>query len=148
MTIEPAELFPVEFRRATVQKVVRGLVDGSLMLTIDTPPPFMKHVTDPKIASDAGEVIGKAWADLIVGVNEYCSGNHQGKDLDKVESKIFWAYAQLRVYQAIKEEYSPNQMEQDIAKFNARIDSTNNLLLEVLKVNKRIVEILESIDNP
>ena len=129
-------LFTHEFRRETVEKMVRGLVADTIKFDLSSP-----YFTDENNLKNAATAWGK-FAGITI---RYCSGKYHGKELDDLEQEMFKCIVELRTYGALKEQYTPSKIEQDVAKLNARMDSTNNLMIEVLATLKKILEIFESL---
>ena len=136
---QPDEVFPVEFKHETVSKAVKGMVDGTI--SVDWESIMFKGLHGQRNL----DTVTNHWASLLACVTQYCSGKYEGKTLADLEQKLFEDVAFLRACSVLKEAYTPSRAEEDIKKLNERMDSTNNLLLEVLKVNKTILEILENI---
>ncbi|HVB95562.1 MAG TPA: hypothetical protein VND41_03045 [Nitrososphaerales archaeon] len=164
MSESKAELFSKEFRHDTAVKVVKGVADGSIRMNVLHLSGMVENLRNNPRLKVAAEVIGqtdeeliknilelvqgalKTWTELTVLVRDYCSGEYQGEKLDSIELAVFEDTLILRGYSVFEENYSPSKVEQEIGRINQRIDSTNALLGELLRVTKAVLEVIEGLD--
>lgn len=122
------EVFSTEFRHDVVMKFVKGLVDGSI-----------KIETDGR-SKEGKELIARYASQIVNDVNKYVSRRVDGESLDDVEHRIFSIIAILRSGNVLIDEPSTSQVEEEIKRLHAKIDSTNSLLAEILRILKELVK--------
>jgi hypothetical protein len=124
------DLFPIEFRHDAVVNFIKGLIGGSIRLEQPT-------------TSDAIPIYAETYRGIIRDVERYVSGRLRGEELDAIESTIFRNLALLRSMNGIQDVVSQTQLEKDILELKSRTNSTNALLVDVLKVLDMVVKKLD-----
>jgi hypothetical protein len=124
------DLFPTEFRHDAVVNFINGLIGGSIRLTQPT-------------TNDAVPIYAQTYSGIVRDVEKYVSGRLRGEELDAIESAIFRNLAILRSMNGIQDVVSQTQLEKDILELKARTNSTNALLVDVLKVLDMVVKKLD-----
>ena len=129
MKDEGQDLIPAELRRKTVERLAKGMADGSI--TIDRE--FVESRSDEG-RDEIARILGKIGQDL----NTWLSNLEKGIPQEAEEVRLFNNYMTLEAFGVMRDTYSPTKVEHDIEKLNARMDSTNRLLLDISKALKNM----------
>jgi hypothetical protein len=122
--------FTTEFRHDAVVNFIKGLIGGSIRLAQPT-------------TSDAIPIYAETYRGIIRDVERYVSVRLRGEELDAIESTIFRNLAILRSMNGIQDVVSQTQLEKDILELKTRTNSTNAMLVDVLKVLDMVVKKLD-----
>jgi hypothetical protein len=125
---EDTELLPAEYRHEVVGKFVKDFLEGRIKLYM---PSTEKDVERLAIVID----------EITRLMTEYCSGKYHGEQLSQLEQQIFKVLTVLRGYKLVEDQkVNISAIEQEIKRIDARIDSTNKLLKEILAVLKELLK--------
>lgn len=125
--LEKEDLFPVQFRHEQVVKFVRGLVEGSIILT-----------TPSKSNLELYDFALRTQNEILNAINKYVSGKLRGQELENLEQELFSKYAALKVCGVLEEKVTQTQLEKDIHGLHSRLDSISTLLLDLVTILKGI----------
>ncbi|HEX7257599.1 MAG TPA: hypothetical protein VF242_06025 [Nitrososphaeraceae archaeon] len=129
--------FTAEVRHEVVADFIRRIFDGSLKLDdipSNLPPdnPLYQRGINSRVK-------------LLLNIEKYVSGKVRNEELAELESDIFRQIGILRMCDSLKENISITTMEKEVAKLHSRMDNLNTLLVEVLKVLKRIGDKIDKV---
>jgi hypothetical protein len=127
------EVFPIEFRHEVVTKFAKQFIDGSIKLELD----------GVKAEGQAG-IASTAMVRIANGVREYFANNLTSGRRSEIEHELFTGIALARLTGIIHEVHSQSEMEKEVEVLHSKIDSTNSLLAELLKILKELVNRLDN----
>ena len=112
--------FHVEFRRDTVVKFIKDLIDGRI------------RIPRPKISTGAGKTITDGLVDLTDNIEKYVSNESTtAEERNKIEFDIFSQIVLLATSDRIIREKNTSVYD-EIQRLDEKMDSTNDLLKAIL----------------
>jgi|GEM_PF-4249903 len=126
------EVFLAEFRHEIVAKFARQIAEGSIAIKPNS------------ARGESAAHLAQKWVILLDDINKLFSGKLSPTELDAVEENIFATMIFLRSGGGLVETHDiPSDIENEMAGIKARIDSTNNLLMQTTAILAKLVKLLE-----
>ncbi|MGI0087988.1 MAG: hypothetical protein ACREBI_08530 [Nitrosotalea sp.] len=131
---KPSELFTREFRHEVVNKFIKEVAEGAIRII--TPMKFDDY--------EYRKILSNFYSKFTSSVEDYLSEKIKGDTLVNLEAVIFADIITLRTAGLIEEDkYSIPEVKQKVSSLEAKIESTNNLLSDVLSI---LMELLRRLD--
>jgi hypothetical protein len=111
-----------DFRRQVISKTVRDISEGRLVLRVDQKSRRPEDIE--LISGTVGKLIGQ--------LNDLVSGTKAGEELEFLEKELFFCISVLRTYDVLKTNTEESRVEESLRKLEARTDSINLRLDEIL----------------
>jgi hypothetical protein len=127
------EVFPTEFRHEVVTRFAKQLIDGSIKIDLE-------NVTTEGHAKSAAE----AMFAIVDGIRNYFAHDITAEKRSEVEHQIFGGIAMARATGIIQNVFSQSEMEKEVERLHSKIDSTNSLLADILKILKELLARFDS----
>lgn len=126
------EVSIAEYRHEIVLKFAKGIVEGTIYVELT-------KIVKANVAATA-----RMQVKMNDNIEKLFSGKLTPQELDVVEKEIFDTMCLFRSARLLSENsVNASEMEKRIDNLQARIDSTNNLLLQVLAVLKELVKMAD-----
>jgi hypothetical protein len=127
---ENIEVFTSEFRHETVKNFIEDLLAGKINLMFP-----------PEPNSELGTKVTEQYVSMSMNIQKFVSGEERN-NLNELERKIFSDILIMRITGAIIEKDN-RIIDDEIQKVSKRLDSTNNLLHQIILVLQEVIKRLD-----
>jgi hypothetical protein len=131
--LEDDNRISIEYKHDVVEKFAKDLIDGRVYLRAINP-----YVKSPDAIANAYKAVGKM-------VDRYFDSSIHGEELKKLEEELFHYIVALRTSNLILPSKMNGTSDEEISRLEGRIDSTNNLLRDVMTILKEALKRLDKL---